>query len=135
MRCLAHFLTTKNKKKSSDVNTDVDVPFLIMEVPVRTCVHLYLSMMCTVFFIQRGTPAQEAIDVSNNHPHIVKFIDATGDISPQFFVAVEQQLLLECKSLERAIFLMVATHYVFNIEHNSKVKDVFLFLEEKIFGF
>ena len=87
------------------------------------------------FFIQRGTPAHEAIDGSNNHPHIVKFIDATGDLSPQFFVAVEQQLLLECKSLERAIFLMVATHYVFNIEYNLKVKDVFLFLEEKILGF
>ena len=40
MRCLAHFLTTKNKKKSSDVNSDVDVPFIIMEVPVRICVHL-----------------------------------------------------------------------------------------------
>ena len=65
----------------------------------------------------------------------MKFVDATGDISPQFFIAIEQQLLLECKSLERAIFIMLAAHYVFNIEYNPKVKDVFLFLEEKVFGF
>ena len=44
-------------------------------------------------------------------------------------------LLLECKSLKRAIFIMLASHYVFNIEYNSKVKEVFLFLEEKVFGF
>ena len=30
---------------------------------------------------------------------------------------------------------MLASHYVFNIEYNSKVKEVFLFLEEKVFGF
>ena len=35
MRCLAHFLTTKNKKKSNDTCSDADVPFLIIEVPVR----------------------------------------------------------------------------------------------------
>ena len=62
-------------------------------------------------------------------------MDPTGDIPHQFFFAVEQQLLLECRSLERAIFIMVASHYVFNIEYHPKVKDVFLFLEQKVFGF
>ena len=78
---------------------------------------------------------QEAIDSSNNHPHIVKFIDPTTDMPPQFFIAVEQQLLLECKSLEKAVYVMVASHYVFNIEYHHRVKDVFIFLQEKILGF
>ena len=30
---------------------------------------------------------------------------------------------------------MFAVHYVFNIEYHSKVKDVFYFLQEKVFGF
>ena len=30
---------------------------------------------------------------------------------------------------------MVAAHYVFNIEYHPKVKDVFYFLQEKVFGF
>ena len=54
---------------------------------------------------------------------------------PQFFIAVEQQLLLECKSLEKAVYVMVASHYVFNIEYRHRVKDVFIFLQEKILGF
>ena len=54
---------------------------------------------------------------------------------PQYFIAIEQQLLLECQTLERAIFTMFAVHYVFNIEYHSKVKDVFYFLQEKVFGF
>ena len=33
IRCLAHFLTTKSKKKAVDSNADV--PFLIMEVQVN----------------------------------------------------------------------------------------------------
>lgn len=73
--------------------------------------------------------------MSNNHPHIVKFVDSSNDIPPQYFIAIEQQLLLECKSLESAIFILVASHYVFNIEYHSMVKDVFCFLEEKVFGF
>ena len=65
----------------------------------------------------------------------MKFVDATNDLPPQYFIAVEQQVLLECKSLERAIFVMVGSHYVFNIEYHSKVKDVFYFLQEKVLGF
>ena len=76
----------------------------------------------------------EAVNSSNNHPHIVKFVDAS-DVLPQYFIAVEQELLLQCKSLERAIFIRVAAHYVFNIEYHLKVKDVFYFLQEKVFGF
>ena len=35
MRCLAHFFSTKRRKKLVDNKIDVDVPFLFVEVPVR----------------------------------------------------------------------------------------------------
>ena len=54
------------------------------------------------------------------------------DILPQYFIAVEQELLLECKNFENAVFLLMAVHYVFNIEYHPKVKDVFFFLQKKV---
>lgn len=50
-------------------------------------------------------------------------------------MAIEQQLLIECKSLERAIFIMLGAHYVFNMEYNPMVKDVLYFIQEKVFEF
>ena len=85
--------------------------------------------------MQRGTPAKEAVDASNNHPHIVCFMDAAGDILPTHFIAIEQDLVLECCSLDSALFIMLATHYVFNIEYHPKVKDVLYFLQEKVLGY
>ena len=83
--------------------------------------YLLSAMYCLyLFFPQQGTPAQEAVDTSNNHPHIIKFADVTSDVLPQYFVAIEQQVLIECKNLERAIFIMLAVHYVFNMEYQSR---------------
>lgn len=87
------------------------------------------------FNLQQGTPTKEAIDSQNNHPHIVRFIDASGGISPTHFIAVEQQLLLECRNIESALYLLVATHFVFNIEYCPKVKDILYFFQEKIICF
>ena len=52
---------------------------------------------------------------------------------PQYFVAIEQQLRIECKNLERAIFTMLAAHYIFNMEYHPMVKNVFYLLQEKVF--
>ena len=54
--------------------------------------------MLSIFNMQRGTPAGEAVDVHNNQPHIVRFMDAAGDIPPTHFIAIEQELVLECRS-------------------------------------
>ncbi len=44
LRCLAYYLHTKTKKKTEDSCTKVDIPFLVMEVPVcclrGVCVHV-----------------------------------------------------------------------------------------------
>ena len=54
--------------------------------------------------MQRGTPVEEAIDTTNSYPHIVRFVDAAGDILPSHFIAVEQELVMECRSIDSALF-------------------------------
>lgn len=34
-RCVAHFFTSKTKKKMADPSISADIPFLLVEVPVR----------------------------------------------------------------------------------------------------
>ena len=52
----------------------------------------------------------------------------------QYFISVEQQLIMESISLVSAIFLCVAAHYVFNLSYHRKTGDVWLFFQEKILG-
>lgn len=87
--------------------------------------------MCPfVFSTQRGTPPEEGIDKSNNQPHLIVLEDPDTDLPTQIFVAVEQMLVQQCRSLRMGIFVMLADHYIFNMEYHSKVKEVFLFLQE-----
>ena len=65
----------------------------------------------------------------------MRFVDASGDISPSYFIAVEQRLLLECRNIQSALFLMLATYYVFNIEYCAKVKDVLYYMQERVLCF
>ena len=82
--------------------------------------------------MQRGTPHDEAVDQYNNQPHIVRFVDATGDIPPLYFIAMEQQLMIECRDIESTIFILLAVHFVFNMEYNPKVKDIMYFFQDKV---
>ena len=110
-------------------------PGYIMFVCVYVCVCVSVCDYWFKFLFQRGTPAKEAIDPSNNQPHIVRFVDASGDIPPSYFIAVEQQLLLECRNIQCAVFLMLAVYYVFNIEYCVKVKDVLYFIQDRVLSF
>ena len=81
--------------------------------------------------MQRGTPLEEAVDETNNQPHIIQFIDdADIDFSPQYFIVIEQATFIECKTMAIAIFILFAVHYVFNLEYNVRVKDFYRFLQE-----
>ena len=42
--------------------------------------------------------------------------------------------MIECRSLDSALFMVLATHYVFNIEYHPKIKDVLYYLQEKVLG-
>ena len=84
--------------------------------------------------MQRGTPPEEAVDQSNNHRHIIQFFDsADSDFSPQYFIAVEQSLLVQCKTMKIALFSLLAVHYIFDIEYHYCVKDFYRFVQENLF--
>ena len=78
--------------------------------------------------MQRSTPTNEAIDRKNNQPHIVMLSD-DDDITPSFYIAVEQDLVV---NLLKALFMLLAVHYIFDISYNERVKYFFLFLQEKV---
>lgn len=69
------------------------------------------------------------MDSRNNQPHIIKFRDADPELRPQYFIAIEQKLVIECNSLVGAMFTLLATHYVFDLGYHTKAKDFFKFLE------
>ena len=82
--------------------------------------------------LQRGSPGSEIVDSENNQPFIVKLFDADGDISSQYFIVIEQTMMIECNSVMSSLFTLFAVHYVFNIQYHSRLKDLFQFLEEKV---
>ena len=83
--------------------------------------------------MQRGTAPSEATEKSNNQPHIVIFRnEEDSELPDQYFICVEQQLILECSSLEAAIFFCIASHYFLNLQYHPKGKDLWLFIQEKV---
>lgn len=54
------------------------------------------------------------------------------DITPTYYIAIEQELVVECSSLTKALFCLLAVHYVFDLTYHDRVKDFFLFLQEKV---
>ena len=84
--------------------------------------------------MQRGTPDSEAIDLENNQPYILKLFDADSDIASQYFIVIEQSLMIECSNMMSALFSLFAVHYVFNIQYHTRLKDFFQLIEDKVIG-
>ena len=82
--------------------------------------------------MQRGTSPSEATDKTNNQPHIVVFSDDNEDVTKQYFIAVEQDLMMETSTSLAALFFLFAAHYVFN--YHTKVKECMQFLQQKVFA-
>lgn len=70
------------------------------------------------------------MDKENNQPYIVVIVK---DEYSQYFIAIEQIMMLECHNFMTALFLLLASHYVFNLSYHCKAKD-FLFLQERVAG-
>ena len=54
-------------------------------------------------------------------------VDSSGNV---YYIMIEQELILDTRSFEEAIFLLLAVHYVFNLQYCTIVHDVLLFLQE-----
>lgn len=88
------------------------------------------------FILQRGTSPTEAVDRENSQPHIILFEvdDDDEDIQGQYFIAIEQNLMMETSNLITAIYNLLASHYVLNLAYHPKAKDLLTFLQEKVLG-
>lgn len=64
------------------------------------------AFACTSFFAQRGTTPTEAVDKTNNQPHIVCFQDDEEELAGQYFISVEQTLMMESSNLVAALFFL-----------------------------
>ena len=78
-----------------------------------------------------GTPHDEIIG-STNQPMIVVMFDSEDSSRNEYFVMIEQQLLVKTNDFRKSIFLLIAVHYVFDLEHDSTVGDTLLFLQELV---
>ena len=76
-----------------------------------------------------GTPHNEIIG-STNQPMIVLMYDCEDSSRNDYFIMIEQELLLKTSHFDEAIFLLLAVHYVFDLEYDSSVYDTLLFLQE-----
>ena len=52
----------------------------------------------------------------------------------QYFIALEQSLIMECRDIVTALFLLLAAHYIFNLSYHAKVNELMRFLQEKVAG-
>ena len=52
----------------------------------------------------------------------------------EYFISIEQKLVMESPNLTTALFNLVASHYVFNLSYQPKANDMLTFLQEKVMG-
>lgn len=103
-------------------------------VVARVLISKYNFLKDPPLILQCSTPPAEAMESQNNEPYIVLFADPDDDdcLLRQFFICVEQALMMECSSFIAAIFFCIAAHSIFNLSYHPKTGDVWLFVQEKI---
>lgn len=89
-------------------------------------------MPVLLFFAQRGTTPSEAVDKTNNQPHIVCFQDDEEELAGRYFIAVEHILMMESSNLVAALFFLFCAHYIFNVQYHPKASEVMTFVQEKV---
>lgn len=141
LQCLGLLFTPLKTKKLQE-----NIPYILKIIPVSLNVTpLLLWFMCMSKFphqkhsciLQCGTPVAEATEKDNNQPHIVMFRDDDVDeesIRNQYFVSVEQEIMMETSTLIFFHILCYCCHYIFNLTYHRKSGDVWVFIQEKVPG-
>lgn len=129
LRCAVHFFTTKNRTTKSQKADEMDIPYVLNEKIVS--ITFLLACISNIYYIQRGEVIEECC--VENQPQIVRYVDADDEISAQYIVAVEKQAFLQYATLLGAVYALFAIHYIFNIEYHPRVKDFYLFIQNKCF--
>ena len=61
---------------------------------------------------------------------IVLLYDSEDPSRNHYYIMVEQELVQDTHCFKEAIFLLIATHYIFNLEYDGAVAEPLLFLQE-----
>ena len=56
------------------------------------------------------------------------------DLLTQFFIVVEQIPQIEVSHFFKGIYILLSLHYIFDMEYNSRLCGLYLFLEDKLLG-
>lgn len=88
---------------------------------------------CFVLYLQRGTPYEEIVPPTS-HPVIVVLRDMDDLSQDRFYIMIERVMLHDTLDFTHALFLMLAVHYVYNLEYDTNVQEPLLFLQEFVSG-
>ena len=55
-------------------------------------------------------------------------------IDTQAFIVIDNEIIMEVDSYQKALLAFVGVHHEFNLEYPKKLKLCFQFLEEYVFG-
>ena len=82
-----------------------------------------------MYSLQEETTLTEVPDKWNNQPHIVVFCDEEydKDLLGQYFIAVEQVLVLESSNIVASLFHCP----LYNVQYHTTAKELFMFLQQK----
>lgn len=56
------------------------------------------------------------------------------DVTGQYFISIEQTLVMESSNPVTAVFNLLVSHYVFNLAYHPKAKDMLTFIQERMLG-
>jgi len=56
------------------------------------------------------------------------------DDDPQLFVVIDNNVIMELSSFLEGLIAAFGVHYAFNLEYPKKLRNIYQFLEEYVFG-
>lgn len=114
--CSIWYVTVRIRTCSDVHHLESDVIVGIRALFGIWCDHAYLKFDVIVLIAAWYTNIRSYIDRLNSQPHIVHFKteDDEDCLLQQYFICIEQQLMMESSNIVSAIFLCLAAHYIFN---------------------
>ena len=52
--------------------------------------------------------------------------------NPTYFTLRSNTLILKCDNIASVIYFLLASHYVFNVDYHTKIKDLMNFIARKV---
>ncbi|KAL9976883.1 hypothetical protein ACROYT_G014223 [Oculina patagonica] len=82
--------------------------------------------------LQSVTNFEAYIKSLNGDVHL--FAPDVEDDDPQLFVIIDNNVIMELSSYLEGLIAVFGVHYAFNLEYPKKLRNIYQFLEEYVFG-